>query len=159
MAGIPPSWDASLEALLQTPNYREATMKWSNKVTDYVGNTKTFVEAINRRMPIGDISKTASGLTLNDGQRMREYQIRRIIQAPLSPRKPIIIPVANLAAKPKDKHQVEDIVRERKFKSAMARLIPPSAEKDNARLARESTIERRTFSSMRSPHRTFYWGA
>ena len=158
MTGIPPSWDTNLEALLQTPNYQQAHMNWSSKVTDYVGNTKTFIEAINRRMPIGDISKSSSSL-MNDSQRTREYQIRRIILAPLSPRKPAAVHIAQTAPQPKDRHQVEEIVRERKFKSTMSRLVPPLAQKDNTRLARESTIEKRTFSSLRPPHRTFYWGA
>lgn len=157
MNGLPKSWDAGLEALLQAGSYQQLDVKWGDKVKDNIGNTTTFFEAINKRMPIGSIEKVH--VSQEDPSRTRERFIRKMILAPLSPRKPCVIPCPAAAVKQRDKQKLEKIIRQRNCRSMIARCVDPlPAMKENQRVVRQSTIEKRVVSSIHPQHRTFYWG-
>lgn len=124
---------------------------------DNIGDTRTFFEAINRRMPVGSIEKVH--VSQEDPSRTRERFIRKMILAPLSPRKPLVIPCPAAAVKQRDKQKLEKIMRQRNCRSMLAKCVDPlPAMKENQRIVRQSTIEKRVIPSMNPQHRTFYWG-
>ena len=158
MNRIPKSWDSGLEALLATTSYEQANVKWGNTVSENMGKTKTFIEAINKKMPAGNITRTVN-LGLNKSSKTREAQIRRMILAPLSPRKPIVIPCLRSVTREHDKQEVEKAVQQKHYRAVLAQFTPPAASQTKRALYRETTIEKRGLASLRPRSTTFYWGA
>jgi hypothetical protein len=158
MARVPKSWDGALEALLQTTKFTSADVRWSDRIVDNVSESQTFVEAIHRTFAANALPTDPKKGAI-DPTRARENHIRRMVLAPLSPRKPIVIPCPIAAVRQRDKQKLERVIRQRTAASAVARLAIPAAVKANTRPYRTVLIAKRDFSSMKSMKRTFYWGA
>jgi hypothetical protein len=152
---VPPRvWDNALEDLLDARTY-DANIRWTDRVLNRVANAKTFQEAINR--PLRPPRVVRSGAPSEDPSHARENHVRHMILAPLSPRKPVIIPCPYAAVKQRDKQKLEKIMRHRK--AGLGRISIPEKEKENVNHVRSPEVVMRTFSSMASTKRVFYWGA
>jgi hypothetical protein len=156
MSRLPRLWDGALEAFLQTRQYTAATVHWSDRVASRLAGMSTLVDAVNQHLP-GDSALAHASHRADDATHTRQNQIRRMILAPLSPRKPTVIPCPAAAIRQPDKHKLEKVVRQR---ARMSALLPPVSmgQKENARLYRPVAVSRREFSSMRPIIPTFYWG-
>jgi hypothetical protein len=152
MTASDPSWDLALEALLRAPSY-STEVRWTDQLIDRVGDVKTFAQAI---LPPTDGRGPSHAAV--DPTRTRENHLRRLILAPLSPRKPVIIPCPAAAIKQRDKQKIEKVMRYRKAVSRMARITVPEKEKENGNLVRKPEVEMRPFSSLGSTRPVFYWG-
>jgi hypothetical protein len=158
MARIFRSWDSALESLIQTNKYSAANHRWTNTIVDTVGDASTFGDAINREFPHMRTSQ-AGGQATDDQTKVRENHIRRMIMAPLSPRKPIEIPGSAVAVKKRDKQRLEKIVRQRRAAFAQAKFSLEIEQKDNTNIVRQTAVRKRDFSANRPRRPTFYWGA
>jgi hypothetical protein len=155
---IPRSWDAALESLLDAPTYAKADVKWSNKIVNVIGDARTFGDAITRSVPCGDI-QVAQKKIIDDPSKTRENHIRRMIMAPLTPRKPCVIPCPMQAVKQRDKQKIEKIMRQRSALSGLTALGRADFVKESDRIARAPNLEKRTCVSTAGKRRpTFYWG-
>jgi hypothetical protein len=157
MSRLPRSWDPALETLLNTPALILAKPRWSDRIIDTIQDTKTFLDAINRH--VGGADDNGPKRPIEDPARVRENHIRHMILAPLSPRKPIVIPCPYAAVRQRDKQKLEKVVRERTTAASLGLISMPQLPKENCQLARRPIVAHRTFSSMTSSKRTFYWGA
>jgi hypothetical protein len=158
MARMPRSWDPALESLLNTTSLQAVNPRWSDRIMDTIQETKTFLDAINRHV-IGATDETGPKKPVEDPARVRENHIRHMIQAPLSPRKPIVIPCPYAAVKQRDKQKLEKVFRQRTTAASLGLISMPQVPKENWQITRKPVIAKRTFSSMTSSKRTFYWGA
>lgn len=144
-------WDPALEQLLKTSNYQNATPNWSHRNIYYMVETNSFMEAI------GHGQTSPQNNSCDDATRSKENRIRHIIQKPLSPRKPLIIPCStNIAYQ--DKQKIEKVVRQRKEK-IVHKTLPIKPKNEKPTLTRPTTIHGLRFSSQQSRKPTFYWGA
>jgi hypothetical protein len=158
MTHVPRSWDTALEALLTASNLQSAKPRWSDRIIDTIQETKTFLDAINRHV-IGATDGPGPKKHIEDPARVRENHIRHMIQAPLPPRKPIVIPCPYAAVKQRDKQKLERVIRQRTTAASLGIISMPHFPKENCRIARRPNVGNRSFSSMTSTKRTFYWGA
>jgi hypothetical protein len=106
MGRVPRSWDPALGTLLNTPTLKSVKPRWSDRIIDTIQDTKTFLDAINRHV-IGATDVPGPKKAVEDPARVRENHIRHMIQAPLPPRKPIVIPCPYAAVKQRDKQKLE----------------------------------------------------
>jgi hypothetical protein len=154
---VPKCWDTGLEALLSTPTYTRVNVSWGELITDNVGDTKDFFEAITKRIPCGDIHHAQKKL-IEDPARTRENRIRRMIIAPLSPHKPIVIPCPAQAVKQRDKQKIEKVLRQRNPMMFIGSISIPETQKDESLIVRHPGIEKRSSVSMFQRRPMFYWG-
>ncbi|OHT12400.1 hypothetical protein TRFO_17769 [Tritrichomonas foetus] len=108
---LPRGWDPALEELLAAPIKRAERLSnigWSERNMTKILDTKTLIEAINVRSV-----KEESVTTWVDPLKARASRINHLINMPLSPRKPIVIPCSCAAVKQRDKQKIEKIIRQR----------------------------------------------
>jgi hypothetical protein len=148
-------WDGALEELLRASSFT-TEVHWSDRAIETVAEAKTFVDAVNRpRAP----RATRSGAPTEDPCHVRENHVRRMVLAPLSPRKPVIIPCPYAAVKQRDNQTLEQVIRHRRAGSTLGKIASPVKQKENSNAARPPTVKIRTFNSMASSKPVFYWGA
>ena len=87
---------------------RLSNIPWNEQTIDRVMDTKTLIEAINVT-PI----KEKSIVVRENPLMVRTKRVNHLINAPLSPRKPIIIPGSHRAVNQRDKQRIEKIFRQR----------------------------------------------
>jgi hypothetical protein len=153
---MPRLWDGAVETFLQTKRYTAATVRWSDRIANSISDSTTLLDAISRHIPVDGANARHRA---DDPMHERENHVRHMILAPLSPRKPIVIPCPAAAVRQRDKQKLEKVIRQRVQASAIGRLTAPVVQKENTRPYRAVTISRREFSSMRPINHTFYWGA
>ncbi|KAK8894970.1 hypothetical protein M9Y10_023412 [Tritrichomonas musculus] len=108
---LPKDWDSGLEELLKAPlcsAVRLSNIPWNEQTLDKIMDTKTFIEAINVTPP-----QEKSVICTVNPLVTRTKRISHLINAPLSPRKPIIIPCSHRTVKQRDKQHIEKIFRQR----------------------------------------------
>lgn len=108
---LPKDWDSGLEEFLKAPMVsaiRLSNIPWSEQTIDRVMDTKTLIEAINVT-PL----KEKSIVYRENPLLVRTKRVNHLINAPLSPRKPIIIPCSHRTVNQRDKQRIEKIFRQR----------------------------------------------
>jgi hypothetical protein len=151
MSDVPRSWDPGLEGLLNARTY-EADVRWSERLLNDVADSKTFADAIQRQL------RRARARGGEDPSRVRENHVRHMVLAPLSPRKPVIIPCPYAAVRQRDKQKLERVYRNRPAESGLRAVPRPEGEKQNTNVCREPAVAIRALSSMAARKRVFYWG-
>lgn len=139
---LPRSWDPALETFLEAPISKsiDSGIIWKDRTVDAILPTKTIVEAINRHIPTEGFNSIEDENI--DPLKARENKIRKMIEAPLSPRKPIVIPCPYAAVKQRDKMKLEKIRRKRNRLLDPNKFIPPvnANSSSNSRLVRRFGI-------------------
>lgn len=152
---LPRSWDDSLERLIGTSSVH-AEVEWGAKVKEYLGDTATFIEAINRRIPVGDITRTKPRV-VNDPTRVREERLIRLMEARVPARKPVVLPCPRAAVIQRDKQRLEMVIRERRERAGIPMRPVVANSMVTQGLVRRPTVAHRSVSCQKP--RAFYWGA
>lgn len=147
-------YDRGLEAFLHQTSYG-TEVQWSDRVADrYIGAT-SLMEAVQKPLRA---TRRRGGVTLvSDVSAVRENRIQRMIDKPLSPRKPVLLPCQRSGVIERDKQRLERVVRQR-HRGGQGPIVPV---KDNAQVVRPMTIGACAGmgTANRPKTRTFYWGA
>ena len=116
---LPSGWDPAFEKLISSPIVRGqnfSNIAWSDRNLNNLDDapSSSLVDFL-RAQPAVDESVTAPV----DPSKVRSNRINHLINMPLSPRKPIVIPGSNPIVRQRDKQKIEKIIKQRKRISNM----------------------------------------
>jgi len=116
-------WDPALDQLLSTPVELfnlQREYHWSDKNEMIKGSVHSFLGAINTNAKVQKDMKRKK--VTSELLKSQENHIKKMIEAPLSPRKLIIVPGSKSVVKKRDKYAIEGIVQKRNTRSVLSSL-------------------------------------
>lgn len=162
MVSIPKGWDPALETLLaKTPNVRGCKMQiqWTEPVTQQMVGVQTFVGAVHSEKP--RLRNIKMNTTNCNAETQKAMRVRHMIEAPLTPRKPVVITSPLGATRQRDKCVLEKVVRSRKHREFLSSLASSNTNEDRGQSrvpTRTFSLQTKTVSSAMNRKPILYWG-